>query len=64
MCAKNQPFGAATRVPDDYVQFKFDGAVGMGYVANTTDHKDLPWFYNMMQQNNLDDPIFTFYLNK
>ena len=63
MCADNQPFGAATEVPKDYLEFQFDGVVGMGYVANTTGQKDLPWFYNMMQQNNLTNPFFSFYLN-
>ena len=64
MCAKQQSIQAATDVPKEYDQFYFDGVVGMGFVVNITDQKDLPWFYNVMLQDKLSYPVFTLYLNR
>ena len=61
LCAKwLQSLQVATAVPDEYSQFYFDGVFGIGFV---TDQKDLPWFYNVMQQDELSYPVFALYLN-
>ena len=64
MCAKQQSIQAAIDVPKEYDQLYFDGVVGMGFVVNITDQKDLPWFYNVMLQDKLSYPVFTLYLNR
>ena len=66
LCVKDQLFGVASKVPDEYLQYQFDGAVGMGFMADSNAATDVPWFYNLMQNKSLNiskNPYFTFYLN-
>lgn len=65
-CVAGQKFGAATTVPKEYLKYQFDGAIGMGFVADMNNTKYLPWFYNLIRDKILDvneNPFFTFYLN-
>ena len=68
LCVEDQAFGAATTVPNYYLGYQFDGAVGMGFVADPSASaaNDLPWFYNLMNKssNFSENPYFTFYLNR
>ena len=59
---KNQSFAEATSEPGLAFAFgRFDGILGLGYDTISV-NKIVPPFYNMIDQDLLDDNVFAFYL--
>lgn len=59
---KNQDFGEVTQEPGLAFAFgRFDGILGLGYDTISV-NRIIPPFYQMVNQNLLDDPVFAFYL--
>jgi saccharopepsin len=60
---KNQDFAEATSEPGLAFAFgRFDGIMGLGYDTISV-NKIVPPFYNMLDQDLLDEPVFAFYLS-
>lgn len=59
-----QTFGEATVLPGiTFAMAKFDGLLGMGFENISADHVVTP-FQNMIKQKLVDEPVFSFYLNR
>eukprot|EP00897_Mesotaenium_endlicherianum_P010560 jgi/Mesen1/9532/ME000064S08882 len=61
---KHQVFGEATKEPGlTFLAAKFDGILGMGFQEIAVNNVTPPW-YNILAQGLVEDPVFSFWLNR
>jgi len=60
---KRQMFAEATTISDFFVGKKYDGVLGLGFTSQSI-NKVTPPFGNMVKQNLVEKPIFSFYINR
>src|SRR6478609_6037922 len=60
---ESQDFAESIKEPGmAFIMAKFDGIMGMGYDTISVEHMTPP-FYNMIDQELIDEPMFSFWLN-
>jgi len=60
---KRQMFAEATTISDDFLGTKYDGILGLAFTSLSNNHVTPP-FVNMLKQNLVEEPIFSFYINR
>ncbi|WOH11533.1 hypothetical protein DCAR_0831020 [Daucus carota subsp. sativus] len=64
LTVKNQDFIEATREPGiTFLAAKFDGILGLGFQEISVG-KAVPVWYNMVEQGLVEEPVFSFWLNR
>ncbi|XP_059624365.1 aspartic proteinase A1-like [Cornus florida] len=64
LVVKNQEFIEATREPSvTFLVAKFDGILGLGFREISVGNA-VPVWYNMVKQGLINDPVFSFWLNR
>ncbi|XP_046685516.1 lysosomal aspartic protease-like [Homalodisca vitripennis] len=61
MNTTGQGFAELTHLPWIYTMYDSDGTIGLGFQELA--HNATPFFYNLIRQNRLKEPIFSFYIN-
>jgi saccharopepsin len=59
----NQTFAEIVNIPYLYLLSKADGVVGFAYNTFAVDGVP-PLFYNIMKKRLVQDPVFSFYINR
>ncbi|VDP60686.1 unnamed protein product [Schistosoma curassoni] len=60
----DQTFGEVTHQPGQvFINFHFDGIMGMGFQQRSQNSNPTPIFLNMIEQRLVDKPVFAVYLN-
>ncbi|BDA44683.1 Cathepsin E-B [Coccomyxa sp. Obi] len=59
---KNQGFGLVLRASTDFLDISCDGLFGLGF-PQISNLQTTPAFFNMLSDGQLDQPVFTLYLN-
>ncbi|CAL8469579.1 g9120 [Coccomyxa elongata] len=59
---KNQGFGLVLRASTDFLDISCDGLFGLGF-PQISNLRTTPAFFNMLSDGQLDQPVFTLYLN-
>ncbi|KAG8297346.1 hypothetical protein J6590_037576 [Homalodisca vitripennis] len=62
MNTTGQGFAELTHLPWIYTMYDSDGTIGLGFQELA--HNATPFFYNLIRQNRLKEPIFSFYINR
>lgn len=64
LAAQGQLFAEAVNEPGiTFVMAKFDGILGLAYPTIAVDHAT-PWFNSLIEQAKVDEPVFSFFLNR
>ncbi len=64
LCVQDQTFAETTNEPGlTFIVGRFDGILGLGYIG-TSALRVPPVFDNMIEQGLVDEPKFSFWLNR
>jgi len=64
LTVQNQTFAEVTKEPGiAFVAAHFDGILGLGFDSIAVTHAT-PWWYHVVEQKLVDEPVFAFYLNR